>query len=493
MILYHLPVSFAALALLGHPSSSGDVRGLGGRAAASSPEILWWYDLDAPSFGSAAVGDIDGDQRPEIVFGTYFNDERIHALNAEDGSELWFYPTGGCNDASPVIADVDLDGELEVVVPASSQLIVYCFDGATGDVEWSTPTGGSNCIDSPPAVADVDNDHKPEVVFGTWWGNVFCLNGEDGSVRWQENIGSGTCIQSAPGIVDVDLDGQLDVVVAQWFEPNRVYALSGNDGSTLWYSDAPQDWMYHGGSLADIDEDGKPEIVIGCYDDHVYALNGEDGSVEWDFPAGYLYIGAPTAIADLNNDGHLEIVYVSHDRLGVLSHTGSFIWGFNAGGSIFRGAAIADVNGDDTLDVVFGSDDGVLRALRGSDGHLVWTYDLEAHYGRTFGMDHAPVIADFDGDGGLDVFIVGGYGTSDDPTLNHGRAYALTAGDGTGRGWPMFRHDPRHSGCFEAEEEPVPAASTWGVAVMALLLLTAGTALLGRRGGPCGTAALRCV
>ena len=38
-----------------------------------NPEILWWYDLDAPSFGSAAVGDIDGDSKQEIVFGTYFN------------------------------------------------------------------------------------------------------------------------------------------------------------------------------------------------------------------------------------------------------------------------------------------------------------------------------------------------------------------------------------------------------------------------------------
>ena len=42
--------------------------------AINTPEILWWYDLDAPSFGSAAVGDIDGDSKPEIVFGTYFNE-----------------------------------------------------------------------------------------------------------------------------------------------------------------------------------------------------------------------------------------------------------------------------------------------------------------------------------------------------------------------------------------------------------------------------------
>jgi len=86
--------------------------------------------------------------------------------------------------------------------------------------------------------------------------------------------------------------------------------------------------------------------------------------------------------------------------------------------------------------------------LKGDSGQVVWTYNLQAHYGKTYEMDHAPVIADFNNDGKLDIFIIGGYGTSSPPTSNHGRAYALTAGDGTGHGWPMFRHDLRHSACF---------------------------------------------
>jgi outer membrane protein assembly factor BamB len=411
-----------------------------------APEILWWYDLNAPSFGSAAVDDIDKDGKLEIVFGTYFNDEHIYALNADSGTLLWRYSTGGCNDASPAIADVDLDDTLEVVVPASSPCRVYCFNGVTGEVEWSTPTG-SNCLDSPPAVADVDNDDKPEVIFGAWYGYVYCLNGEDGSICWRINLGNNSYIQSGPNILDLDGDEQLDVVVAQWAGDCRVYALKGDSGSVLWYSDEPSDYMYHGGSFADIDEDGKPEIAIGCYDNRVYVLNGEDGSLEWDYPAPS-YVGAPTSIADLNNDDHLEIVFVAYNRLGVLSHTGSLLWSYSTGGNIFRGAAIADVNGDSLLDVAFGSDDGILRVLKGDSGRVIWTYDLQAHYGKTFEMDHAPVIADFNNDGKLDVFVIGGYGTSSPPTSNHGRAYALTAGDGIGSGWPMFRHDLRHSACF---------------------------------------------
>ena len=418
-----------------------------------SPSILWWYNLNAPSFGSSAVGDIDDDSNLEIVFGTYFNDENIYALNAENGTLLWKYNTGGCNDASPAIADVDLDGELEVIVPASSPYKVYCFNGATGDVEWSRSTGYPNCIDSPPAIADVDNDDKPEVIFGTFYGYVFCLNGEDGSITWQINLGTNSYIQSGPNILDLNNDGQLDIVVAQYDGDCRIYALKGDTGSVLWYCDEPQDFMYHGGSFADIDEDGKPEIAIGSYDGHIYVLNGEDGSIKWVYTAPY-YIAAPTSIADLNNDNHLEIVFASYNILGVLSHTGGLIWSYPTGGSIFRGASIADVDGNGVLDIAFGSSDGKLRVLKGDNGQVVWTYDLQAHYGNTFDIDHAPVIADFNGDGKLDIFVIGGYGTSSPPTNNHGRAYALSAGNGTGCGWPMFRNDLRHSGYFGSNQPP---------------------------------------
>jgi len=426
--------------------------------AKDNDRILWSYPLQAPSFGSAATDDIDEDGALEIVFGTYFNDEHIYALNAEDGSLLWNYDTGGCNDASPVIADVDLDGHLEVVIPASSPSLVYCFDGRDGSVKWTRSTGSSNCIDSPPAVADVDNDDKPEILLGTFYGNVFCLNGEDGSICWQKNLGSDSYIQSEPAVLDLNNDGQLDVVVAQFAGDCRVYALFANNGSILWFSDLPSDYMYHGCSFADIDADGKPELVIGSYDHHLYVFNGEDGSLAWEYTAPF-YIGAPTSIGDVNNDGFYEIVFTSYNILGVLSHNGSLLWDLTTGGDLFRGAALADINADGVLDVLFGSYDGIFRAVRGDSGQVIWTYDLQSEYGRVFEMDHAPVIADFNGDGNIDVFIVGGYGSSDPPTNNYGCAYALTAGESSQPGWSMFRHDSRHSGCISISSNQPPSIS----------------------------------
>jgi outer membrane protein assembly factor BamB len=411
------------------------------------PEILWFYNLNAPSFGSAAVGDIDGDGHFEIVFGTYFNDEHIYALNGENGTLLWRFNTGGCNDASLAIVDVDGDGALEVVAPASSPSRVYCFNGASGEVKWSTSTGNGNSLDSPPAVADVDEDGRYEIVLGTLNGDVFCFNAEDGSICWQINLGTRGAIQSGPNILDPDADGKLDVVVAQYGGDNRVYALKGVDGSSLWYADLPQDRMYSGGSFADIDEDGQPEIVIGSCDGNVYMFNGEDGSLGWSYSTDN-DIYAPTSIADLNNDGHLEIIFVSDNVVGVLSHTGSLIWSYAAGGPIFRGTVVSDMDGDNIFDVVFGSSDGILRILRGSDGNEIWSYNLSTRYGKMFAMNHAPVIADFNNDGKSEIFVVGGHASSSDPGNNHGRAYTLIFGNGTGPGWLMFKHDLRHSSHF---------------------------------------------
>jgi len=415
----------------------------------TTPSVMWFYDVNDMSFGNSATADIDGDDTLEIVFSTYRNDCSVYALNAEDGSLLWKYNTGGCNDVAPLIYDVDQDGQLEVVVPGSCNPTTFCFDGATGIVEWSAPTRGS---DSPPTVADIDNDGKPEILHGEFGGYVICLNGEDGSQAWEIPVDLNSWIQTAPTILDVDQDNQLDFVVANWnFDSaHAIFAYRGDTQTLIWQDTLPDDVMYHGASHADLDQDQKPELVIGSYDGSVYCFNAEDGSLNWQFtfPSPW-YVGAPTSIADLNNDGHLEIVFVDWFHIGVLSDSGTLIWDYNIPdyANAFRGVAISDIDGDDTLDIAFGTSKGMAIALKGSSGDTIWTYDLEAHYGQTFEIDHGPIIADFDNDGKLDMFLVGGHAEYPNIQNNYGRGYALRIGDGFGPAWPMFRRDVRRTAC----------------------------------------------
>ncbi|MBR9989060.1 MAG: T9SS type A sorting domain-containing protein, partial [Gemmatimonadetes bacterium] len=113
----------------------------------------------------------------------------------------------------------------------------------------------------------------------------------------------------------------------------------------------------------------------------------------------------------------------------------------------------ADVSGDGLPDVVFGTSGGLLEALSGLDGSLLWSVNLAADYGDTrFELDHAPVIADLDGDGSLDAFIVGGHTEYPDYSGNFGRAYAISLGRGSGPEWRMFQRDPQRRSSLCGEE-----------------------------------------
>lgn len=415
---------------------------------AQSPTIKWWCDVLDSSFGQSAAGDIDKDGKMEIVFGCYRNDSCIYALNAENGTLQWKYNAKtnlaeGCNDVAVLIADTDNDDTLDVVVPSSCNPKTYCFRGKDGTIKWQTPTAGS---DSPPTFADIDNDSKPEILHGGFDGKVMCINAENGSVAWTLPVFNNSWTQTAPTLVDLNGNGQLDIVVSTWaFSPDtsRIYAYNGATQTLLW-SKAVSDYVYHGTAVGDIDKDGKPELIFGDYNGVIYALNGENGSTLWTYQA-QVYVGAPVTIADLNQVGFCDVIFCDGYGVGALDRFGNSMWYYaipNFGQS-FRGVAVADINGDWKPDVVFGTNTGSVFALNGANGNLHWTMDLKSHIGKTFDINHAPLISDFDADGLMDVFVVGGSTDYPNFSANYGRAYLLSTGPGHGPDWLMFQHDVR--------------------------------------------------
>jgi hypothetical protein len=174
-------------------------------------------------------------------------------------------------------------------------------------------------------------------------------------------------------------------------------------------------------------------------------LNGENGTLSWKYK-GSGYIGAPASLGDIDNDGICDVVFPNGYRITALSNTGAFKWEYPIPnyGSAFRGVALADINNDVYPEVIFGNSNGILTALHGNNGNVLWTLNLAAHYGNSqFALDHAPLVADFDGDDTLDVFIVGGYGTYPNFSNNFGRAYMISTNKGNGPDLLMFQRDIR--------------------------------------------------
>lgn len=425
---------------------------------AKEPEILWWFDTNDSSFGQSAFDDIDNDGKNEIVFGCYRNDSCVYALNAEDGSLLWKYNTAqyqeGCNDVAALIYDVNNDKNLEVIVPSSCNPFTFCFDGANGNIIWKTATKGS---DSPPTISDINNDGRPEILHGEFGGYVICLDAVKGNVNWEIAVDTNSWIQTAPTISDLNKDGYKDLVVATWNfnDNNKIFAYSGYDNSMIWSTEI-DDYVYHGFAIIDLNNDGKNEIVFGDYSGVLYNIDAETGEINYTYQSDY-YIGAPVTVADINLDGNYEILLSSGFYIIALDYSGNELWKYTIPdyGISFRGTIVSDILDDESLEVIFGTSKGDLIVLSGESGQLIHNIELKDHIGKEFNIDHAPLVGDFNNNGSLDVFIVGGYTNYPDFSGNYGRAYAIEFEKGTGPEWKMFQNNAFRNNLLEIEKTSV--------------------------------------
>ncbi len=211
----------------------------------------------------------------------------------------------------------------------------------------------------------------------------------------------GHCQTSSPVLADLNGDGRLDIVIGT--SNGHVVAIR-HDGVLLWDVDvapyfgmaANQQQIHSSPAVADINNDGFPEIVVGagaksaayCTQGGVIVLrhNGQLAPGSWPFlsadtnitPIGCREtIYATPALGDLTRDGYMEIVVGGFDkRIYVLRHNGQLLQNFpidsyhslrfptwadlrgKLADSIWGSASLADMNGDGYLDIILSTDEG---------------------------------------------------------------------------------------------------------------------------------------
>jgi hypothetical protein len=330
---------------------------------------------------------------------------------------------GWNRSSSPVIADIDADGQNEIVF-GHQDGTVRAYEG-DGTLKWATRAvpdvnPGLGCtaqttasaVDSSPAVADIDEDGVPEVIVGvgsTWVANqnggVVVFNGATGAREWGtsidrdtddvwDNTGSpdGWCeaVFSTPAIGDVDGDGHLDIVFASW--DFYIWAVDRTGTPLPGFPFNNDDTVWSSAALFDIDGDDDVEIFIGGdttpggYYDHLggvfRALDWTPSGVVnlWNAEANEVFHSSP-AIGDINGDGRPEAVVGTGDN-----------WYQECGG------------GHPQCGPGDGSDHARVFAFHLDDGSTVPGFPVSTG-GTVIG---SPALGDVDKDGQLEV-VLGSY------------------------------------------------------------------------------------
>lgn len=304
---------------------------------------------------------------------------------------------GGDGEEVPIVLDDGGTGD----VGGADKCYVAAFSPSL-DLDWIALDAELPCGGHAPALADLDADGNPEVVVSTWY-----LNGADGSVKVQAGGGAGGVgayqwhpeIGHLPVPADLDGDGRQEVVTG-----STIYDADGNVRCD--FADAELDGFP---AVADLDMDGDGDVVsVGNGAARVFDA---DCTVWASFPIEGEGNGGPPTIADFDADGAPEIGIASGTAYAVYEPDGTVLWSqpVEDASSGVTGAAVYDFEGDGQPEVVY-ADETRFWIFAGNDGTV--RYETDKHASRT--LHELPTVADVDGDGMVEVLIPNGGGHQDE-------------------------------------------------------------------------------
>lgn len=400
-------------------------------------------------------GDLDGDGRIEILAAT--PEGKIYAWKAE-GTPLSYDSTGLFVDVmdsllcSPTLADLDEDGDLEVVEGTGKRMIYAWRVNFNGEAE---PLSGFPVhLDSlyqqkvvGISIGDLTSDYDgPEIVIKTL-GESPAILSANGEILTPAGPSVGVGFTSNVVLCDVDDDGWMDIcqgVIGSYPQAQSCVTINDYENEHKGTITIPSKSHIIHLAAGDINRDGIIDIVGTTSDGGVFAGKAlGDSSAYW-FCSTYDPHLSPPALGDIDADGYLEIILSGDNKIYAFNYNGSLVTNFPIAisrshpvGPLNSSPALADVDGDGKIDIVVGSPQGELFAFH-SDASKVKGWPLSC--GGP--VSSSPAFLDVDNDDSLEVMV-----GSEDGWLY---IWRLLVGYNPDKiPWPMRDYDVAHTGFYQ--------------------------------------------
>lgn len=440
----------------------------------------WPVELGTPSAGfpyTPTLFDIDGDGAAEI----FLTGGHTFGLRG-DGSFLPGWPTveqiymgygTNGNMPGPSVADVDLDGDNEVLWTTrdwwAGPAHLWTFNGRNLDgsdmpgFPQFAPDDYSNALQTPFVLGDTDGDDDLEAWGPHTMGNTgtyYRISALDhlGNLLFTVDLDPEESVQSLY-YGDLDGDGNSEMFAVSWLDPSfwlHVFTADGSEevGYPLVLLTLSTGWLTTGPPVpADLDGDGDLEIILGHW-------SGAGSTARCFHHDGTVYDGFPISIAtssqlfslglgDVTGDGAPELIAFDNHLTGNYRvHVFGLADGLSLPGWPVDLPAwpkgiptVADVDGDGVQDVCFVTDGGLLYAVAG-DGQPLAGYPKTMVSGSISGV----AVGDIDGDGLFELVAAtwdGWVYAWDTPAPAN---YELAD-------WPMRGIDARNTGVFGGDDQ----------------------------------------
>jgi hypothetical protein len=253
-------------------------------------------------FGGLTMADMDGDGDLDILQGQYYGvidyfENTGTSTTPVFGAPL-SNPFGLVNSmyvSLPTAADMDNDGDVDLLVGEAYGSLTY-FEN-TG-----TPTAPSFAapVQSPfgltatyliaaPTCADIDNDGDMDVLVGEYYGNLqfFENTGTASAPAFAAPVQNPFGLTSAymlafPAFGDLDLDGDLDLLVGEYYGNNLYFENTGTESNPTFANPVSNPFglvavnQISCPTMGDLDNDGDLDVLVNeYYENTMYFKNTE--------------------------------------------------------------------------------------------------------------------------------------------------------------------------------------------------------------------------